>query len=196
MKRFCLLLALFAFASGTPPTGTTAAQDACPRPHWVGAYVPGWAQEDSAQFQDYEFDLITHLLHFAVFVRPNGSLDLRSNELTPNNMRDLIAQGHHSGRKVLLVVGGERADKGLRIACSTNGEREPLHDSRFIVVIFWTSAISLEKSRSPSNSAARLCADFWLCSIAGERPSPPRHVDCQRSSLLWGGCAAKEGEPN
>jgi chitinase len=114
----CLLLALFAFISGTQPTGTTATQEACPRPHWVGAYIPGWAQEDSAQFRDHEFDSITHLLHFAVFVRPNGSLDLRSNELTPDKMRDLIAQGHHSGRKVLLVVGGERADKGLRIACS------------------------------------------------------------------------------
>jgi chitinase len=96
----------------------TATQEDCAGPHWVGAYVPGWAQEGSAQFQDYEFDSITYLLHFAVFVRRNGSFDLRSNELTPNKMRDLVAQGHHSGRKVLLVVGGERANKGLRIACS------------------------------------------------------------------------------
>jgi chitinase len=114
----CLLLALFSFASGMQPTETTAMQEACPEPHWVGAYVPGWAQEDSAQFRDHEFDSITYLLHFAVFVRPNGSLDLRSNELTPKKMRDLVARGHQSGRKVLLVVGGERADKGLRIACN------------------------------------------------------------------------------
>lgn len=113
-----LLLAIIAFASGMPPTGTTAVQRSCPGPQWVGAYVPGWSQEDAAQFQGHEFDSITYLLHFAVFVRPNGSLDLRSNELTPNKMRNLVAQGHHSGRKVLIVVGGERADKGLRIACS------------------------------------------------------------------------------
>lgn len=114
----CPLLALIAFASGTPQTATIARQEACRGPHWVAAYVPGWAQEDSAQFLDHQFSSITYLLHFAVFVRPNGSLDLRSNELTPNKMRDLVAQGRHSGRKVLLVVGGERADQGLRIACS------------------------------------------------------------------------------
>jgi GH18 family chitinase len=89
-----------------------------PGPHWVGVYVPGWAQEDSAQFREHEFDSINHLLHFAVFVRPDGQLDLRSNELTPDKMRALVTQGHQSGRKVLLVVGGEKADKGLRIACS------------------------------------------------------------------------------
>ena len=91
---------------------------ACPGLHWVGAYVPGWAQEDSARFQDHEFASITYLLQFAAFVRPNGSLDLSSNELTPNRMRGLVTQGHQSGRKVLLVVGGEMADEGLRIACS------------------------------------------------------------------------------
>jgi chitinase len=117
-KLVCSLLPLIAFATGAGPSRTTAVQEACPGPHWVGAYVPGWAQENSAQFQDNEFNSVTHLLHFAVFVRPDGSLDLRSNELTPDKMKDLVARGHYSGRKVLLVVGGERANQGLRIACS------------------------------------------------------------------------------
>ena len=154
----CPLLALFAFAAGTPPTGTTAMQEACPGLHWVGAYVPGWAQEDSAQFQDHEFDSITHLLHFAVFVRPNGNLDLRSNELTPNKMRDLVAQGHRSGRKVLLVVGGENADKGLRIACSPKKLTHTIQTLAKLVQTYGYDGIDMDWEPFPTGDA-RLYAE-------------------------------------
>jgi len=86
---------------------------------WVGAYVPGWNQPRLDPKNDHLFDAITHFLHFAVFVRASdGSLDLQTNELTPSRMRALVGAAHGAGKQALLVVGGEGAAPGLRIASS------------------------------------------------------------------------------
>ena len=64
-------------------------------------------------------DAITSFLHFAVYVRPSdGSLDLQTNELTPSKMRALVRAAHRAGKQAFLVVGGEGAAPGLRIASS------------------------------------------------------------------------------
>jgi len=146
-KLICLPLALIAFASGA---AATLGQEACPGPHWVAAYVPGWAQQESAQFRNHEFASITHLLHFAVFVRPNGSLDLRSNELTPDKMKAFVAQGHRSGRKVLLVAGGEKADKGLRIACSPSNLARTVRTLADLVETYGYDGIDLDWEPFPA----------------------------------------------
>ncbi len=86
---------------------------------WVGAYVPGWNQQRLDPKNDHLLDAITHFLHFAVFVRASdGSLDLQTNELTPSRMRALVGAAHGAGKQALLVVGGEGAAPGLRIASS------------------------------------------------------------------------------
>jgi chitinase len=86
---------------------------------WVGAYVPGWNQQRLDPGNDHVLDAITHFLHFAVFVRPSdGSLDLHANELTPRKMSALVRAAHAAGKQALLVVGGEGAAPGLRIAAS------------------------------------------------------------------------------
>src|SRR5215469_2247333 len=140
----CLLLTLTTFASGSSPIGTTAMQELCQRSLWLGAYVPGWAQNDSAKFQSHEFESITYLLHFAVFVRPNGRLDLRSNGLTRSKMRSLVAVGHDSGRKVLLVVGGEGASEGLRIAWNSKNLTRTVRTLINLVEMYGYDGIDLD----------------------------------------------------
>jgi chitinase len=91
---------------------------------WVGAYVPGWNQQRLDPRNDHLLDAITYFLHFAVYVRPSdGSLDLRTNELTRSKMRALVRAAHRTGKQAFLVVGGEGAAPGLRIASSS--ERLP-----------------------------------------------------------------------
>jgi len=84
---------------------------------WVGAYVPGWNQEPLGPKRGRRLDAITHFLHFAVYFRPeDGGLDLQTNGLTPSKMRAMVSAAHRSGKQALLVVGGEGAAPGLRIA--------------------------------------------------------------------------------
>jgi chitinase len=116
-----IIFAIFAVAQG----GTRAARsertlaNANAKQLWVGAYVPGWNQQRLDPRNDHLLDAITHFLHFAVYVRPsNGSLDLQTNELTPSKMRALVRAAHGAGKQALLVVGGEGAAPGLRIASS------------------------------------------------------------------------------
>jgi len=116
-----IIFAIFAIAQG----GARAARsertlrNANAKQLWVGAYVPGWNQPRLDPKNDHLFDAITHFLHFAVFVRASdGSLDLQTNELTPSRMRALVGAAHGAGKQALLVVGGEGAAPGLRIASS------------------------------------------------------------------------------
>ncbi len=116
-----IVFAIFVVAQG----GTRAARpertlvNANAKQLWVGACVPGWNQQRLDPRNDHLLDAITHFLHFAVYVRPSdGSLELQTNELTPSKMRALVGAAHGAGKQALLVVGGEGAAPGLRIASS------------------------------------------------------------------------------
>jgi len=139
-------------------------QELCQRSLWLGAYVPGWAQNDSAKFQSHEFESITYLLHFAVFVRPNGRLDLRSNGLTRSKMRSLVAVGHDSGRKVLLVVGGEGASEGLRIAWNSKNLTRTVRTLINLVEMYGYDGIDLDWEPFP-----RLDAQLYVEAIKSLR---------------------------
>ena len=116
-----IIFAIFAIAQG----GARAARsertlrNANAKQLWVGAYVPGWNQQRLDPKNDHLLDAITHFLHFAVYVRASdGSLELQTNGLTPSKMRALVGAAHGAGKQALLVVGGEGAAPGLRIASS------------------------------------------------------------------------------
>lgn len=97
----------------------SAQNDACAQRLWVGAYIPGWNQDRLDPKHDPALGGINHFLQFAVLFQPaDGKLDLRTNELTTSKMKALVKDAHKAGSQVLLVVGGEGAAPGLRLAAS------------------------------------------------------------------------------
>src|SRR5215470_6408020 len=89
----------------------------CAKQLWVGGYVPGWNQGKLDLKHNRALDAITYFLHFAVYFRPrDGRLDLAINELSPARMKALVSTAHRQGKQALLVIGGEGAAPGLRIA--------------------------------------------------------------------------------
>lgn len=81
-----------------------------PAPLWVAGYYPGWQQEKMPP-SAIDFGAVTHLIHFSVLPRADGTLDAEQNGLSLAHSRAAIAAAHRAGRQVLVCVGG--ADSGV-----------------------------------------------------------------------------------
>src|SRR5271167_4271239 len=71
---------------------------------WNSAYYAGWMQ-GYLPAQQVDFTAMTHVIHFAVVPKTDGSLDSDTNGVTVANSADLIARAHAAGVKVLISVG-------------------------------------------------------------------------------------------
>ncbi len=85
---------------------------------WVTAYYPGWRQGRLAADQ-IDYDAVTHVAHFAVVPRADGTLDARVNRLTPANIASAVRAAHEAGKKILFTVGGQNSRAGFEGAMSS-----------------------------------------------------------------------------
>jgi chitinase len=84
---------------------------------WNSAYYAGWMQ-DYLPAQQVDFTAMTHVIHFSVVPRSDGSLDSDINGVTLANSTDVVTRAHAAGVKVLISVGGENSASGFRGATS------------------------------------------------------------------------------
>ena len=75
---------------------------------WVTAYYTGWRQSRLAPDQ-IDYEAVTHVVHFAVVPRVDGTLDAKTNLLTPANIASAVAAAHGAGKKILFTVGGQNS---------------------------------------------------------------------------------------
>lgn len=75
---------------------------------WVTGYYPGWRQARLPP-ADIDYGAVTHLIHFSVVPRADGTLDAAVNMLTPANVKAAVAAAHGAGRKILVAVGGQNS---------------------------------------------------------------------------------------
>jgi chitinase len=73
---------------------------------WVTGYYPGWRQSRLAP-ANIDFAAVTHLAHFSVVPRADGSLNASVNMLTPANVKAAVAAAHEAGKSILFTVGGQ-----------------------------------------------------------------------------------------
>lgn len=100
------------------PSGAAGVEPASP---WVTGYYPGWRQ---ARLPPGELDYgaLTHLIHFAVVPREDGTLDAGVNLLTPANVTAAVSAAHGAGRKILVAVGGQDSRAGF-VGAMSSGRR-------------------------------------------------------------------------
>ncbi len=99
---------------GTTSTGAQTAPDGS----WISGYLASWTQKSAAggklDAKDIDFDAVTHLIHFALIPRSDGTLNYDS--LSAERRRTAVAAAHAHGRPILLSVGGWGAYDGFRAA--------------------------------------------------------------------------------
>jgi chitinase len=79
---------------------------------WVTGYYAGWMQ-DAVPPDALALRSLTHVIHFALVPRADGSLDAAENGLGAAHARSIVAAAHAAGCRVLVSVGGAGARAGF-----------------------------------------------------------------------------------
>lgn len=106
------------------PTATPSpVPTAAPGGRRVVGYFPLWAPNSGYTAQDIDFQTVTHVAHFSVVPRGDGSIEIPDWGPFPDTA--LLTRAHSAGAKVVLVVGGDdaAATRGFAQMASTAATR-------------------------------------------------------------------------
>jgi len=89
---------------------------------WVTAYYAGWMQgqynNGVLPVEEIDFTTLTHIIHFSIVPKPDGTLDTAINSITENNSSVLVSQAHAAGKKAIICVGGWGSGTAFKGAAS------------------------------------------------------------------------------
>src|SRR5438105_5061473 len=85
---------------------------------WVTGYYAGWMQ-GYLPASEIDYGAVTHIIHFNLLPKTDGSLDSTTDMVYPQYSADLISRAHAAGVPVLISVGGENTAAGFRGATSS-----------------------------------------------------------------------------
>lgn len=80
---------------------------------WVTGYYPGYEQS-TMPASSLDFTTVTHVIHFALTVLPDGTVDPEALSIQVGAGKDLVSRAHAAGRQVLICVGGAGSQEGFR----------------------------------------------------------------------------------
>lgn len=120
IARLAVLFASLALASGCFVGASDAEDDeaaaqeaaATSSPIWVTAYYAAW-QRERLPVSEIDFDAMTHVVHFNVVPRPDGSLNPEGTGITVAASAELVNAAHAKGKKALVTIGGAGAREPL-----------------------------------------------------------------------------------
>jgi chitinase len=84
---------------------------------WNTAYYAGWTQWQHLAAECVDFSAMTHVIHFAVVPKSDGTLDSDVNGVTADHSAELLSHAHAAATKVLISVGGAGSAAAFRAAC-------------------------------------------------------------------------------
>jgi chitinase len=85
---------------------------------WSTGYYPAYRQSYYPPAA-IDFSALSHLIHFSIGPRADGSLDTQGQGLTPALSADLVAKAHAAGTKALICVGGAGSQAAFQGATSS-----------------------------------------------------------------------------
>ncbi|HWP82733.1 MAG TPA: glycosyl hydrolase family 18 protein, partial [Bacteroidota bacterium] len=117
LRTRTFIMSLIATVSFTPSLGYAQSDI------WVSAYYAGWMQgyanNGRLPAQKIDYSTFTHIIHFSLVPRTDGTLDSDANSITLINSQELVTRARAAGTKVIISVGGWASDVGFRGATSS-----------------------------------------------------------------------------
>lgn len=80
---------------------------------WATAYYAGWMQ-GTLPPDKIDYAALTHVIHFALVVKSDGTLDDQGNGVTAASATAAVQAAHAAGRTILISVGGAGSAPGFR----------------------------------------------------------------------------------
>lgn len=93
---------------------------------WVGAYYAGWWQGGQLNPDEIDYSAVTHIIHFALVLKPDGTFSGDGNGLTTPNVVEAVHAAHNADRKIIICIGGSNTDAAFA------GSASPANRGRFI----------------------------------------------------------------
>ncbi len=94
-----------------------AAICAAPSQPRVSAYYSGYSQGTASSYHlrasQIDFDAVTLVIHFALLVNPDGSLNDQTRHVDSANADSIVTAAHAAGKKVLICAGGASSESGF-----------------------------------------------------------------------------------
>ena len=87
---------------------------------WSTGYYPGYEQS-AIPASVVDFTSLTHVIHFSIAPKTDGTLNTTLNSITATRSNDLVTRAHAVGRKVLICVAG--SGSGGFLGATTNTHR-------------------------------------------------------------------------
>jgi chitinase len=90
---------------------------------WVTAYYAGWVLGTGSNgylpVSKVDFSAFTHVIHFCLVVRSDGTLDTVGNTITKSGGIELVKAAHAHNVRVLISIGGAYSEPGFSGATDT-----------------------------------------------------------------------------
>lgn len=99
---------------------------------WVSAYLRAVKQDVVLPVSEIDFGAFTHLIHFSVRPRSDGTLDVSA--ITAASSQEVVRAAHAAGRKVLLCAGGSDTGADWAPAIADPATRSALVDALLAMV--------------------------------------------------------------
>ena len=120
IARLAVLFGSLALASGCMAEASEGDDDdavsqeaaATSSPIWVTAYYAAW-QRERLPVSEIDFAAMTHIVHFNVVPRPDGSLNPEGTGVTAAASAEIVNAAHANGKKALITIGGAGAREPL-----------------------------------------------------------------------------------
>jgi chitinase len=124
---------------------------------WVTAYLASWQHNAQTPYSNWgvvtsdeiDWDVITHLIYFALRIDPDGSIGLsldpkERHNLNTDRINDIVSAAHKNDTKILFSVGGAGNYKGFSSAIKPENRDRFIHTISRMITQYGFDGVDLD----------------------------------------------------